>query len=502
MTILYTNNDYKLHQDDWIILRDLYKGDRKELLKSSYLWPHALESKENDADASSLRRIRENRTRYKNLMEVSTSLWCSYAFPGEPTYDDKAAELLKDVKQNIDGRGTSMFMFIKDKVFPQLIIYGRPIILVDNVSSVASSRKQEQITGARAFMEVLDPLCVKDYQVEQSDIKRIGKLNFLRYEYELEKPRQRATNKPASDCMSDELALVDSKYNIFRYKKERDAQGLYLSSDDSWALTEQVTLDNSELPIAVIWGESWLNDAKEEALRFYNLRSDYDSVLHNQAYQKLFAFGANLTNDDERKAMAEYVISVIQNPEGSVQAIEPPDLSSLERALSDSANSFFQVAMNMTRQLASDSKVGQSAESYSAEKDNTYSLVESTLNDIETLMNEAIKHYAFFTTGDPNFDGKLSLNKDIKEENYQEFLDTVSMFKEEIRKLPTVHKEVVKRAIEKLDLPDDKLEEMTQEIDDAQFDSIASGTNLAANRSAILDNVLGTGANAGSAIAA
>lgn len=492
---LYKHPEYEANRAGWQVIKDLYDGDHATLVKPEYLWLHRLETQPTpidpgqpfarDPERELLRSIRCQRTRYLNLNEVAISIWASIFFKKEYKLDPSVKSLLGDAEYDIDGKGNSLMMFMKNIILEHMLNYGRAFVLVDKAPYISLSKGQEIERGDRAYFEALHPLSVVDWSIESQDPKRAGNLNMLRYEYQLLSPRLRATEEPIVSRYSDEYYL-DGTVGLTRYelKESRDA------TEERWNIVGEQPLLNKEIPISYISDVSWMKDASQEALRFHNLRSDYDSILHNQAYQRIFAIGVNTANSEEIKALAEYVINCISSPQGSVVAIEPPEMSGLKEALNASLDSFFKQALNMTRQLASDSKESQSSESQAQEKQNVYALVESTLDDLETLINSALKHYAFFTKGIGDFDGKIELDKEISEENWDEVIRTVNVFRQEIEKQPVVHRAVVAKVIQRLKLGDEVTKQALEDLKTANLAPEPLADQVKQERTGLLNGII------------
>jgi translation initiation factor 2 beta subunit (eIF-2beta)/eIF-5 len=109
----------------------------------------------------------------------------------------------------------------------------------------------------------------------------------------------------------------------------------------------------------------------------------------------------------------------------------------------------------------------QSGDTQSQEKENTYSLVESTLEDVENQFNQALKDYAAFK-GEDNFDGKVILCKEITNDDYQEFIQKYNAFHDVVTSTPTLNKAVKKQIAGMFNLEDDELTKAIEEIDAAK----------------------------------
>lgn len=479
---LYTHPDYDKNKGLYTRIRALYEGDHDVLTGAEFLWEHLIESKDDDV-ARQLRAGRQQRTRYLNLVEIITSLWVSYFFKKAPSLDDSVQELFADNINDVDGYGTSLFRLIKDQVLPQILLYGSTYVLVDSFKSSAKNRSAEQASGQRPFIEVLEPLCVPDWAIESGNPARAGKLNFLRSEYRFIPPRLSSKDEPKILTRSNLYSITDGTYTVEIFEQEQKKQNATIKNEaEQWALVDTAQIPRlSELPISYIQSESWLKDVCEEALRHYNLRSNKDNILYQQGYQKMFIKGIGSGDTDAIKALNEYVYSLL--PEnGDVKSIDPVNIAPYENAEREALDATFKVGLNQLRRLSSDSKDGQSAESQDAERHNTYALVESTVDDLETLTNSVIKDWAKFQTGKDNFDGKVTFDRSFTEESFDQFLQVFNAFRDEFRKVPIVTREATKRAVSKLGFDDEVLADAIKAIDAAKMESEVDQANDPINK--------------------
>lgn len=461
MTTLYTHPVYNAQRENWIRYRDLYEGDHNVLAGSDYLWLHPIETK-NDPDGATtrLRAGREQRTRYLNLVEAVTSLWCSFFFREDYTLDDATRELLGDAEDDIDGKGTSLLGFIKDQITVNYLLYGRVYVTADAFSRTGRNLAEQKNLNVRPFLEIHHPLTVKDWDIETEDTRRIGKYNFIRYEYDLIPPRT-PSQEPIYQRYSQVLDRNGNKYRSTTYKTPIDSQGNYTRLDPTSKNAEWEpvsTIDSQtleEIPLAVISQSPWLHDVCEETLRFYNLRSNLDNVNYFQGYDDKYIIG--VTNPEQMKNFGEYIVKFLPQ-EGSATKLEPSNPVSLERSVDGALSNVFKVGLNMFRTLPSDSKGVQSADTQQEDKDNTYAMVESSLDDIEALVNQSLTHWATFQ-GKKGFIPGLELCKEVKQEDFDMFIKVVNAFRDEINQQPIVQEGVFEKVIEKLDLPTEKRDE-------------------------------------------
>lgn len=469
---LYTHPMYARNAYDWERYRDLAEGDHRVLTNSKYLWAHPIE-RSTDVQAQALRAGREERTRYLNLIEAIESLWTSYFFRKCYTLDDATKRLLGDAEDNIDGQGTSLFSFIRDNILKSYLRYGKVIVSVDAFSLTGRNLAEQKELGIRPFFELIHPLAAPDWDIELEDTQRIGRYNFLRHEYDLVPARASASVEPTVQRYSQVLARVDGRYTLSTYTTPTDTKGAYIRKDPKtgMAVWEQVggeiVTELEEIPLSVIDSQPWLHDVCEETLRHYNLRSNLDNVNYFQGYSDKYVTGIH--NADQLKAFGEYIVKML--PEnGTVTVIPPTQATGLEVATNDSLSSVFKVGLNMFRALPSDAKGIQSSDTIEQDKDNTYAMVESSLEEIENLVKDSLRHYAAFL-GQKDFEPEIELNKEIKGENFDQFLRTYAAFKDKFDQMPQLSQAITKKAVHKLELPEEDVNAAVQEVDSTTLET-------------------------------
>lgn len=466
---LYKSERWLAMQPDWTRWLQMYNG-RHEVMTNDHYLPKAYVEEKGEAYSLHLRKSRQARTRYLKLPEIIVSLLTSLFFRKPPTLDQKAKKLFEQhgAEQNIDGKGTSLYSFIKDQALRNLLLFGKPIILVDAFGTEVRSRKEELALGLRPYMQILDPLTVVDWSTEWKDTARIGKLNWLRYECMVEQPRSRATEKPKSLRISREL-YRDGAYKIQVYRREDNSPTSSAPDEEGWIPDPApIETDIPEIPVSLIDSETWIDGVCEETFRHHNLRSQRDNIMHQQCYQKIFAVGVNPTDQKQVQALSEYVISIIPAG-GDVKFADPVDTAPWDRAIADSLSCVFKVGLNMLRSLPADSRESQSADAQDNEREWSKSLVESTLEEVEVLINDAAKNYALFA-GEKNYNGKIELEKEISEENFDQWLAIYQAFEDKFSQVEVIEKEAVKKAMAKLRLPKDIMEEAMKAIDNTKFE--------------------------------
>lgn len=433
---------------------------------SEYLWPHAFELKTKDPDAQQLRSSREQRTKYLKLPRMMATILTSFVFRKAPKLDNIAEKMLGDASKDIDGKGTSIYTFCKRDLFSSLLETGDVNLLVENFQIRARNLLEEKQKRIRPFFEILPTLSVVDWD-EDPDSERRGKLKFLRHEYEVILPRENETVQAQKRLRTASRKLDQGRYTIVRYEKDDSAKevegGASPSADESphWVLYgAPVITDLTDVPIARIVSDAWLDEVCDEAERVHNLRSNRDNILYYQGYQKLYAVGVQ--GDEARKAFAEYIISLL--PEGgSMGAIEPVDLTHYNLAIEEGKNDCFKMGLSQLRLMPSDSRIAQAADTMSEEKDPAYARAESAIEDMENCVNEALEHWAAFIKADNS--GKMLFSREISPESWDEILAIYQAFSDEFRSVDVVRKEVLKKAIRRLNLSEEANRAATAAID-------------------------------------
>lgn len=476
MAILYYHPTFRALRDKWEVFRDLYEGEHNVVNSAKYLFPHMIEETPGEV-SKKLRANRETRTRYLNLPEIITSLQLSIFFKQCGTLNESAKKLLesKNAIQNADGRGTSFHKLLKDEYARCYLMYGKAIMLVDSFGGKVSTKAEEIATGQRPFFEVIEPLNAPDWERETGDPARLGQFNMLRHEYQLLEPRKDFLSEaPTMSLFSSVLYMKDGRYTVQRVK----APMTYDAVLGVWKFNEGAQLgswledgdpkvtDLEEIPISVLESDSWIKDVCEESIRYHNLRSNKDNIQYQQGYQKLWLTGlpSNGLTPDQIKNLSEYLIGQIPGEGSGITAIDPVDVSSYERALEDSMNSIFKQGLNILRTLPSDSRVAQSGDSKDSENDNNYSLIKSTLEEIENAVNKSLKQFGTFC-GIKDFDGEISLNKDIDEGSLTDLVTIYQAFGNRWQGLSKIEKAFAKEALRRSGLPE--TEELLEEIDNA-----------------------------------
>lgn len=165
-------------------------------------------------------------------------------------------------------------------------------------------------------------------------------------------------------------------------------------------------------------------------------------------------------------AMNEY--SKILLPEnGDAFKLDANDVAAYERAEAQALDAVFKVGLNQLHSLPGDSKLIAAADSQDAQKDNTYAIIESAVEQLENFANDILVKFAEFK-GNKN-PGLVEFSRDIKEENVTDFIAVYNAFASKFAGIQEIERPVVKRAVKHLGLRDDELDKASKAVDKKDF---------------------------------
>jgi hypothetical protein len=464
----YEHPFYEANEDAWEKYRVLYEGSHQKLVGSyEYLWPHELElsTESIEVDPATgakepsgvrIRRTRARRSRYFNMFEPVISNLIAMAFSKGIVFSPEVEKLFDTDIKDVDGNGTSLSDFITEKVAVAYFRDGMPVIFVDAPENQAVTKTEEKQNGFRPFMEVLDVLDVKDWQPAPLGAK--GNYQWVRFEYCVIEDRASAQEEPQEIEYTKVLSIEDNKL-VVRIYKETD--------DDKWELkTEVIKADWDVVPVVSIKSnESWVKDVAELQLVLFNYMSAHSNGLNTQAFQRIF-IAADL-GEKHRISISEYAISNV--PVGStIHEVQPIDPAALERAIDVTAEQIKQVAFNRQRSLSGSSKEAPGADTIAEMNVELIALLKRALEEIESLMNKAIKLYAMYklgTTAGANFTGEVTFNKDIDTKAVEKRIEMFAVYRDEIRKVLSWRKAELKRAASEMGYSEEDTKVIIKEID-------------------------------------
>lgn len=441
----------------WTKLRDLYEGKHEVLVAPEYLWLHELEAE--GGQKSKLRAVRQNRSRYLNLMEPCGSRWVSFLFRKKPNVPDHVKKEIFGEKEyrDVNGRGVGFESFIRDYIGNRHVVFGKPIVFVDTTNAEATTIADARAKGVRPYMEIIEPLAAKDWQcLEMRPEEHEGQFELFRFEYFALERRSSLNEKPELVRYTKVLSLKDQKYHIAIYK-------LKSSTGDAaeWELTDEKPVDSlTEIPIATIETESFLKDAAEQQLSLFNLMSTESSILLYQAFQRVFIIG--LEGERAKMEVGEWVYSFL-NSGATVETLEPVNSETISRAIDRCIDYVFKIAFNQITGLSADSKESPSVEARREIKEEFTALVETTLTELEDVINQAVYFYAkakgkAFEISNPEH--RVTLDKRVTGEDITRLLEIWNSMRDEFKKIAEVRRDVMLKCAAEMGLGEEALEKI------------------------------------------
>lgn len=463
----YDHPEYEESEDSLETYRVLYEGDREKLVGQKYLWPHELEFSNQSASTdpmsgvsetvgAKIRRIRAMRSRYFNLFEPVISTWISMALSKPVRLDDQTAEMLGDEVHNIDGKGSSLQNFIMNDLAVSFFRDGKACILVDAPSNGASSLLEQRQAGFRPYLEMIDPLELKDWQMA-SEKRRHGLLDALRYEYEVIAPRTSLLEEPEEVEYTRILQRTsDGQVFVSIYKEDEETE--------EWLPVEiDIPLEGfSELPVALTMNNvSWVKDVSELQLVLYNLMSAYYNQLNTQAFQRVFVSGD--LQDKHLISISEYAVSVLPQ-EAKPYVIEPASTEALISAINQTVDQLYRVAFNRTRGVSSTSNEAPGAATLREMSTELIALLIHAVGELEGCVNQALQHYARFK-GIQDFQGRVTFSRDITADDVAMQIQMFLTYRDEIRNIDSWRKAHLKKVAATMGYSEDELSTIIRDID-------------------------------------
>lgn len=472
--------EYTEYSPRWDLYQKLYEGKHEVISQDQrILWPHELESRLKDG--AKLRRIRELRSRYMNLIEPVVSRYISFLFREEIRVPDSIKTLFGDDYEDVTGTGVSFQSFWRDHFGVSFILYNNPRVFVDSYGIKGETVLDSRRLNVRPYLELLHPLEVKDWQISSEQVRK-GKYDFLRCEYEILKTRSSAEQEPKFAKYSKVLAVENGSYVIKLYEANKSG------NTTEWAKVDEIVVNElPEIPIVAIEDNcSFVKDAVEQQLMVYNLSSAESSILNAQAFQKIFVIG--VTSEQAKLAFGEYAVNFLPS-DASVEAIAPGDTNAISGAILATIDRLFKVSFNQIHSVAGDSKEAPGAESQREAKQDFIALLRSNIEQIENVINQTITLWAKFK-GVDNFSDKVELSKNITIDDVDRELQIFQAHKDDLKKIQLAYREILKKRVVDLNLP--RQEEIFDEIDKTDFLQ-NDQTLLGSTRSRLLEQVTGNG---------
>lgn len=484
----YHHPEYTRNAPLWKIYNDLYEGDQGLLRSPEYLPAYTVESMGGDRGKQAYAG-RQSRTFYTNFCEPIISLWIAKWF-SRPINWGRAEEILTEEEmEDIDGKGSSLEQFIKGHITRNYLLFGSFYAWVDVPNVPAELAIEEKAKGKRIYATLWNPLFVPDWSNTEA-----GKLNAVHYQYAQVAPRASLQAEPKIAIYRRALYLnAAGKYESQVFRLQGDSQQAPTFQLDPFAATATAYTTSSLLDIKSLmfpqggsWepvgdpktgeldflpvvaggmGSSFIRDVAPEILRYHQLQSSYENILHFQGYTRVAIAGEPLEGD----SVGASENSAIWLKQGSeVFDIRAEDPSALERRLKDVMNNILRIGLNQFRQLDASSKESQSADTMREEKENFLDLVKESVEEIEDYANELLSYCSAFRGNQiaPEDIG-VEFDSNFDKQSVEEFLQLYQALGDVRRKSPTLAKYSDKKLVTYMEPPTELVPIIESEIDKA-----------------------------------
>lgn len=460
--------EYQSKKKLWETASDLFEGDQS-LMADKYLVKHSIERENNDP-AKLLWQTRKQRSYYTTHLSKIYQRYIGILFKEPVMLDDDTRKLLEsnNAINDIDSEQNDLTEFLKYSIFYSRFNFGDVYIIVDapNIQTQTGTKLEADMLGKRPYVTMLNPLQIKDYKKFKSGRLK-GQFEWLRYEYQEEAERT-IGEAPKLETFSKiyEYNATTRVYSITTYKHGKD------KVDQVGEPVLQADFDR--IPISFICNTkvNYVKDVIPETLKCYNYDSCISNILHFQGYQDKTITG-NI-NDDFKKAMGEYITSFL--PEGAtITVIDPCNPIALREERDRAELNIWKIAFNLSRVVSSDSKAVEGAETQRVAKQDLLAILVSELHKLEKLLNSVIKDFALFA-GNPDFQGQVTLDKDLDIEDVREMLEIELAYMDDINKNPAWKKEILKKKAKMMNLSNEG--EVLKEIDTMKVEATPSADIL------------------------
>jgi len=448
---LYSSNEILSKQNKYKLYDDLFTGDNKVLASDKYLPYHELEKDTSVKGATQIRATRENLSRYTNFAKRALRRYQSIIFQNEIEFNDDAKKFLleNNLYYNIDGKGTDIDSFIRNKLFRNKFIYGDSYLLTVGEDD-------------SAVWDTPSAMTVKDISIQS------GKITLFRYEYEVSSPRVSSREEEKVFIYSDEYFLFEDNVFRNRYKKEKSKENK--NYGDEWELMEEnILIENFDnIPVAFSFGSSFIDEPANDILEYHNIKSSLLNQLYHQAFQKIIVTG----NVDEKQAFAfsEFTVNIIRTTDGTpanVTVISPTDTTALRQQLNEAGQNVFKSFYHYNRSISSDSGNIESAESQELAKEDLINVIKTEIADLEKQINKGLNDLAL-QLGVLNFKGEAVISKEINIANLDQALKEELAYLETVRtNYPLWFKAVMKKVAKRQNLENE--EAILEEIENKEL---------------------------------
>lgn len=440
--------------------RDCYDNVTETMRDEKYLLRHNLETKR---DGARYYRQRQSRTFPINFAAPIVDTWQDLFMKREPIVPVEVKDLFNGFADNVDGEGNDIVSYLESKMLRDRFVHGNPTTLVDAPNNTALNPSQERAQGIRPFLIDISRIKMVDWSVEKGMSVRCGRYNFMCYQYRAHKPRQSFRDEDVMlwyrRCFFRDLSEGSPKVysQIFSAKNE---------SSEKWEIeSDPLLLEGfDEIPVYTMFTGDWISDICSQVLKYINLESTLDNILYYQGYRHTFVSGNVPPN--ERGKLSEY--SLVLLPENSnVISIPAENPSALLERLASTENNIWRLGLQQIRQVPTNSKVGQSADSQIQEKEGTINLVKRNIGAFENFANQIVKGVAEYhneTAYNPEIH-RITFNRDISETDINNTVLVLNTLRKEMSRMPTLRKAVVSQIIRSLNLPEDIQNQVDDEIE-------------------------------------
>ena len=444
----------------WTECRDLYDGKRDVVVDEPYLVMHEFEQQP-VKNGDKLWKIRRQRTEYTNIIKPFTRRFAAMMLKDKLETDKADSVLTDETKVDVDGDGTKLSKFIRS-VAENYLLYGRAIVLADSFAQRGVSRGDEQRKGLRPYLELINPLEMRDWDIEKSDPARLGKFNFIRLQYTAIEPRLDPTKAAVLRWYCRVLSRVGGVYTITDYIGPK-ANGKVNVQNVDWKLegAPQIVQELTELPISWIDTDAWMAAVCPIAKKRLNLESSLDNQLNFQAHQRVIV-GGDFEGDEI--VMGEGTVTLV--PKGTtVEVVSPSNPEALFKRILQATASAYQVAFNQARTLPQDSKAVQGADTLREDKEDFLETVKDMIGDIEQVLNGAIRNLGRFMSKKDSELSKLEikLGTDITIEDVDQEVALIQAADDRINRYPKWRKAVDLRLASHMGL--ENMDEVIEEIE-------------------------------------
>lgn len=456
---LNPNVEYSQGISDWLTYRDVYESYPATMRDARYLIKHTLENKK---DGHKYYAQRAARTWVPNFTQPIVDTWQDLFMRREPMVPDEVKKLFNGHEDNVDGEGNDLVSYMESRMLCDRFVFGNPTTLVDAPENNSLSMAEEKESGIRPFLIPINRVSLIDWSIERGMSKRTGRYNFMLYEYRAHVPRADFFSKdsmlwyrrgfwrvPSPDGTTAEIysqVFSASSPNETKWKQEGAPQKL---------------ADFTEIPCYTMFADTWITDISSQVLKYLNLESMLDNILYYQGYRHTFVSG-NIP-PSERGKLTEYMMAIL--PENSqVTAIASENPAALIERLATTQNNIWRMGLSQVRQIPTDSKVGQSADSQRMEKESTINLVKRNIGQFENFTNQIVQGVADYH-GQSDFAYKVEYNRDISEADIERTVLIFNSLKAEFSKLPALRRAVISQIVRALNLPDDIQDKVDDEIE-------------------------------------